>query len=178
MLDLVSNANYNDSVMSIGKGKSRDGPRDGARDVSLDGSREWALADGLHSAAIHLLRRLRIHDLASGVGPAKLSALSVLVFSGRALSLAELADAEQVKNPTMSRLVSDMQREGLVRTQTSKQDARSIEISPTARGRELLLAGKQRRVDSLAKAMVDLQAEDMEKLDQCVELLRQIIRKI
>ena len=77
--------------------------------------REWELADRLHSAAIHLLRRLRIQDLASGIGPAKLSALSVLVFSGRPLTLAELASAEQVKNPTMSRLIAGMQRERLVR---------------------------------------------------------------
>ena len=95
--------------------------------------REWELADRLHSAAIHLLRRLRIQDLASGIGPAKLSALSVLVFAGRPLSLAELADSEQVKNPTMSRLISAMEEDGLVRITPSKEDARSIQIRPTDR---------------------------------------------
>lgn len=138
----------------------------------------WDVADKLHSAAIHLLRRLRIQDLASGVGPAKLSALSVLVFSGRALSLAELANAEQVKNPTMSRLITDMEREGLVRTQTSPQDARSIQITATKRGRDLLLAGKKRRVESLAKALRDLDPAELDKLDHEVELLKQVIRKI
>src|SRR5215469_4523027 len=118
--------------------------------------REWELADRLHSAAIHLLRRLRIQDLASGVGPAKLSALSVLVFAGRPLSLAELAAAEQVKNPTMSRLVTAMERDGLVCTAADKEDARSIQIIPTLRGKELLLAGKKRRVDSLASALSSL----------------------
>ena len=157
-------------MLSTEKDKTRAGARDGPR--------EWALADGLHSAAIHLLRRLRIQDLASGVGPAKLSALSALVFSGRPLSLAELADAEQVRAPTMSRLVSDMERDGLVRTQTSKEDARSIQISPTARGQELLLAGKKRRVDSLARAMADLEAADLERLERCLEVLKQVIRKI
>ena len=138
----------------------------------------WDVADKLHSAAIHLLRRLRIQDLASGVGPAKLSALSVLVFSGRALSLAELANAEQVKNPTMSRLITDMEREGLVRIQTSAQDARSIQITATKRGRDLLLAGKKRRVESLAKALRDLDAAELDKLDHEVELLKQVIRQI
>src|SRR5437588_9743324 len=103
--------------------------------------REREVADRLHSAAIHLLRRLRIQDLASGVGPAKLSALSVLVFSGRPVSLAELAAAEQVKNPTMSRLIAAMQQDGLVRIQPSEEDARSIQITPTARGKALVLAG-------------------------------------
>jgi DNA-binding MarR family transcriptional regulator len=140
--------------------------------------RHWTLADALHSAAIHLLRRLRIQDLATGIGPAKLSALSVLVFAGRQLSLAELARAEQVKNPTMSRLVTDMEREGLVRTQASKEDARSIQISPTARGKALLLAGKRRRVDSLAKALSDLEPADLEKLDCGIGVLHHVIRQI
>src|SRR4249920_3993420 len=61
------------------------------------------LADQLHSAAIHLLRRLRVRDRESGVGPAQLSALSVLVLGGGPRSLGELAEAEQVRPPTMSR---------------------------------------------------------------------------
>ena len=40
------------------------------------------LADRLHSGALHLLRTLRREDASLGVGPAKLSALSVLVFGG------------------------------------------------------------------------------------------------
>src|SRR6059058_738700 len=71
-------------------------------------------ADRLHSAAIHLLRRLRVGDRESGIGPAQLSALSVLVFGGPR-SLGELADAEQVRPPTMSRIVSGLERAGLVK---------------------------------------------------------------
>ena len=63
-----------------------------------------AVADRLHSAAIHLLRRVRKQDVATGEGPARLSALSVLVFGGPK-TLGELAAAEQVKPPTMSRIV-------------------------------------------------------------------------
>jgi hypothetical protein len=53
-------------------------------------------ADRLHSAAIHLLRRLRMRDYELGIGPAQLSALSVLVFAGPQ-SLASLAEVEQVE---------------------------------------------------------------------------------
>ena len=66
-----------------------------------------AVADRLHSAAIHLLRRVRKQDEASGVGPAQLSALSVLVFAGPK-TFGELAAAEQVKPPTMSRIVAGL----------------------------------------------------------------------
>ena len=140
--------------------------------------REWELADRLHSAAIHLLRRLRIQDLASGIGPAKLSALSVLVFSGRPLTLAELAAAEQVKNPTMSRLIAAMEREQLVRITPAKEDARSILITPTRNGKALLLAGKKRRVDSLARALNPCAESELDQLRNSVELLTEVIRRI
>lgn len=138
----------------------------------------FEVADALHSAAIHLLRRLRVQDLASGVGPAKLSALSVLVFSRRALSLAELAAAEQVKNPTMSRLVAAMERDGLVSITASKEDARAMEIRSTKKGERLLLAGKERRVNSLAKALKDLSESELVQLEQSIALLRNVIRRL
>lgn len=140
--------------------------------------REWELADRIHSAAIHLLRRLRIQDLASAVGPAKLSALSVLLFSGRPLTLAELATAEQVKNPTMSRLVAAMERDRLVRITTAETDARSILIAPTQRGKALLLAGKRRRIESLARALGPCGEEDLDRLGKSIDLLAQVIRRI
>ncbi|MGH9644237.1 MAG: MarR family winged helix-turn-helix transcriptional regulator, partial [Terriglobales bacterium] len=90
------------------------------------------LADQLHSAAIHLLRRLRVRDRESGVGPAQLSALSVLVFGGPR-SLGELADAEQVRPPTMSRIVAGLQRSGLVRRHAT-EDARRVRLAATAKG--------------------------------------------
>jgi DNA-binding MarR family transcriptional regulator len=138
----------------------------------------FEVADALHSAAIHLLRRLRVQDLASGIGPAKLSALSVLVFSRRALSLAELADAEQVKNPTMSRLVAAMERDGLVSIAASTEDARAIKIRPTKKGERLLLAGKERRVNSLAKVLQDLNQSELRQLEQSLGLLRNVIRRL
>jgi DNA-binding MarR family transcriptional regulator len=137
----------------------------------------FVVADALHSAAIHLLRRLRVQDLASGIGPAKLSALSVLVFSRRPLSLAELAAAEQVKNPTMSRLVAAMERDGLVRITASRQDARAMEIRPTKKGERLLLAGRARRVNSLATALESLNESELLQLELSVDLMREVIRR-
>src|SRR5437764_14696592 len=81
-------------------------------------------ADRVHSAAIHLLRGLRIRDRESGIGPAELSALSVLVFAGPK-SLAELAQAEQGKPPTMSRIVAGLVRTKLVRMVTNDKDRRA-----------------------------------------------------
>src|SRR5580700_12003781 len=84
-------------------------------------------ADRLHSAAIHLLRRVRQQDAASGVGPAQLSALSVLVFAGPK-TLGELAAAEQVKPPTMSRVVAGLKRSHLIEITRDSRDARRMHI--------------------------------------------------
>lgn len=139
-------------------------------------SATFEVADRLHSAAIHLLRRLRVRDLASGVGPAQLSALSVLVFGGPR-SLGELAQAEQVRPPTMSRIVSGLESEGLVRRhQTS--DKRRVRLEATARGIKILQEGRKRRVESLAAALQSLSEEEARQLAQLTGLLEQVLRKL
>ena len=95
------------------------------------------VADRLHSAAIHLLRYARKRDVLARVGPARLSALSVLVFGGP-MALGQLAAAEQVKAPRMSRIVAGLKRSGLARIETDGKDARRIRVTATARGARLL----------------------------------------
>src|SRR5437016_11318068 len=103
---------------------------------SFAGRDPTEIADRLHSAAIHLLRRLRVRDRESGVGPAQLSALSVLVFGGPR-SLGELADAEQVRPPTMSRIVAGLERAGLVKRRKT-EDGRRVRLEASARGTKIL----------------------------------------
>jgi len=133
-------------------------------------------ADKLHSAAIHLLRRLRVRDRESGIGPAQLSALSVLVFGGPR-SLGELADAEQVRPPTMSRIVSGLERAALVKRHAT-QDGRRVRLEATAKGTKILQEGRQRRVESLAQALALLTPEEQEKLGKLAELLQRVIHKL
>src|SRR5580704_14698759 len=117
-------------------------------------------ADRLHSAAIHLLRRLRIRDRDLGIGPAQLSALSVLVFGGPK-SLATLAEAEQVKPPTMSRIVAGLLRAKLVHRRTDKQDRRAVIIEATEKGVRIMQEGRRHRVESLATAVRALPREEI-----------------
>ena len=134
------------------------------------------IADRLHSLAIHLLRRLRVRDLASGVGPAQLSALSVLVFGGPK-SLGDLAEAEQVRPPTMSRVVANLERDGLVR-RLATEDKRRMRIKATARGTKILQDGRKRRVELLANAIGSLPEEKRRQLREMAELLQQVIRSL
>jgi DNA-binding MarR family transcriptional regulator len=134
------------------------------------------VADQLHSAAIHLLRLLRIRDRESGIGPAQLSALSVLVFGGPR-SLGELAEAEQVRPPTMSRIVAGLQRSRLIRRQAT-EDGRRIRLTATAKGTKIMWEGRKRRVETLAKALASLPEEERERLRQAIAVLQQVIRNL
>jgi DNA-binding MarR family transcriptional regulator len=133
-----------------------------------------ATADRLHSAAIHLLRRVRKQDAATGEGPARLSALSVLVFAGPK-TLGELAAAEQVKPPTMSRIVAGLTRSRLVTITADPHDARRMRIRATAKGIRLLHKGRQLRIAYLAAHLGELAPRQLAALDEAVEILQRLL---
>jgi DNA-binding MarR family transcriptional regulator len=133
-----------------------------------------AAADRLHSVAIHLLRHVRQRDVASGVGPAQLSALSVLVFAGPK-TLGALAAAEQVKPPTISRIVAGLERGRLVEIIRDPHDARRRHVRPTAKGTRLLQQARRRRIEFLASHLGILTPEELAKVSQAVEILRRLL---
>ena len=141
-----------------------------AKDISRD---VLDLADGLHSAAIHLLRQVRVEDRASGIGPAQLSALSVLVFGG-SMSLKRLAEIEQVKPPTMVHIVRGLVEQQLARARTDKQDRRKIDIAATARGKSLMMRARARRVEALARAVDAMSVKEQEALREAVAVLKKV----
>src|SRR5688500_6771107 len=144
------------------------------RKSSAEGARRIdRVADRVHSAAIHLLRRLRREDDASGLSAPRLSALSVVVFGGP-LTLGALATAEQVRPPTMTRLVAALERDGLVRRRVDPGDARRAVVEATARGRSLIAEGRARRIGLLAGRLAALTPEELATLEQAAELLERV----
>src|SRR5437660_9393484 len=141
------------------------------------GGATFETADRLHSAAIHLLRRLRARDRESAVGPAQLSALSVLVLGGGPRSLGELAEAEHVRPPTMSRIVAGLVRAGLVR-RGKTEDGRRVRLEATAKGTRILQEGRQRRVESLAQALASLPDGDRLRLGALTARLAPVVPKL
>ena len=128
------------------------------------------VADRLHSAAIHLLRRLRVEDRAMGLTAPRASALSVLVFRGP-VTMSALADAEQVRRPTMTRLVDGLERRGLVRRVSHPEDGRVQLVEATAAGKRLLQQGRARRVERLMRGIAHLPAEDQQILARAAGLM-------
>jgi DNA-binding MarR family transcriptional regulator len=131
------------------------------------------VADALHSAAIHLLRGIRKEDERTGVGPARLSALSVLVFAGP-MRLSELAVIEQVKPPTMTKVAAGLEAAGLVRRYSDPEDARAVRLEATPRGARLLQQGRRRRVRRLAAALQTLTFDDLEVLARAAAIVERI----
>jgi DNA-binding MarR family transcriptional regulator len=133
------------------------------------------IADRLHSAAIHLLRRVRKEDAATGEGPARLSALSVLVFGGP-VTLGDLAAAEQVRPPTMTRIVTGLERGGLARRMADPADARRVRICATAKGAHLLQQGRKRRIEYLARHLEVLDEAELESLRKAASVLEKVLK--
>lgn len=134
------------------------------------------VADRLHSSAIHLLRRVRKEDTLTGVGPAQLSALSVLVFGGP-MTLGHLAAAEQVKPPTMTRIVSGLERSGLATRVSDAKDARRVQIRATSKGTRLLQAGRKRRIEYLTRQLDTLTGQERSTLAEAVQILEGVLRQ-
>jgi DNA-binding MarR family transcriptional regulator len=140
-------------------------------------SDRYEVAGRLHSTAIHLLRRLRLEDKRSGIGPARLSALSVLVFGGPC-SLKQLAAAEQVTPATMSRVVTGLVRKKLVQRETSADDARQIVLTPTAKGRQVMQEGRERRVRLLESLLIRLSEAEISRISAAVTAIRKSLSAV
>lgn len=128
----------------------------------------------MHSAAIHLLRKLRREDESGSLNGPRLSALSVIVFGG-AVTLGELAAAEQVRPPTMTRIVSALEEQGLVVRNQNAEDGRSVYVSATAAGKRLLLEGRRRRIRAMVEQIDALAEGEQLILSKAAELLAKVV---
>ncbi|HEX9729358.1 MAG TPA: MarR family transcriptional regulator [Gemmatimonadales bacterium] len=145
------------------------------RQPLLPSEADFATADRLHSAAIHLLRRLRQEDAAGGLTAPRLSALSVVVFAGP-VTLGELATAEQVTPPTITRIARDLEREGLVDRLPDPADGRVQRLRATSKGRRLLQEGRNRRVARLARDLRLLGRADRALVARAADVIERVAR--
>jgi DNA-binding MarR family transcriptional regulator len=135
---------------------------------------ERELADRLHSAAIHLLRRARRSDPLTGATPAQLSALSVLMSGPK--TLGDLAAAEQVRAPTISRLAAEMERVGLIRRRGDPNDARVARVEMTAKGRRMLGKGRELRIADIEGRVRRLDPAQVDALERAVGIVEGMLR--
>jgi DNA-binding MarR family transcriptional regulator len=136
-----------------------------------ESSRE--VAGRLHSAAIHVLRVARTVDGESGLSPARLSAMSVLVFGGPR-TVGGLAEVEGVRSPTMTQLVNGLEADGLVRRRAVREDGRRVVVEATPAGRRVLRKAQARRLDVLVELLQAADADELDLLDRAAAVLERL----
>lgn len=141
--------------------------------AALSPTRRNRVANRLHSAALHLLRRARADDRASGLSPERLSLLSVLVFGGPCTA-SELARIEMVSRPAITRTLNALEAAGLVRREASPEDRRRRTVHATERGRKLVEQGRERRVRRIAAELDALSPAQIESLDAASRVLESL----
>jgi DNA-binding MarR family transcriptional regulator len=142
--------------------------------VARDAIPDKELAARVHSAALHLLRRLAQEDRATGVSAPRLSALSVLVFGGPR-TIGSLAAIEGVTPPTMTRLVAAMVADGLIERLPDPSDGRIVRVQVSATGRSRLLTGRDRRVVTLAAMIAPLTPKERRRLGAAAEIMEAML---
>jgi DNA-binding MarR family transcriptional regulator len=133
------------------------------------------MAARLHSSSVRLLRLARRDEEGAAIGGSRRSALAYIVVAGP-VSLAELAAAEQVRAPTMTRLVDSLVADGLVDRETDPNDRRAVRISATGAGRQLLAQSRPKGSSGLASRLATLADSERRALYRGVELMERMLR--
>lgn len=134
------------------------------------------LAARLASLSTVLQRHLSRADAGEGLTRARLSALALLVLGGPR-TLGDLAAAEHVRPPTMTRLIHAMEADGLVARSKNPDDGRSVVIRATPHGVEQLEQGRVRQIAPLAESISDLDRAQRLQLEDATDLLGRVLRQ-
>ena len=133
------------------------------------------VAARLDTAATRLARQMRHEDRESDLSPSRLGALATIAAKGP-ISLAALAAAEQVRAPTMSRIVEGLVLDELVTRQHDSIDRRTVRITVTEQGVEALNRGRKGQVAALSARLRMLGDSEKRALLRGVELIERLTR--
>lgn len=134
-----------------------------------------SLAVELRMAIMRTSRRLRVEATTESVTAGQFTVLALLGHGP--LTLRELADAEHVQAPSMTRTVNGLEAAGLVNRLPHPSDGRQVLAELTAAGREVLTDTRQRRNEWLEKRLAKLSNEERKTLREAAEILRKMAAK-
>jgi DNA-binding MarR family transcriptional regulator len=162
-----------DTVVTLAEGAGRHPATDRRAGSNADPA---DLAARLASLGTVLQRQLAQADVGEGLTRARLSVLALLVLGGPR-RLGELAAAERVRPPTMTRLVQAMETDGWVERTPDPADRRSIIIRATTAGEAQLEQSRRQQLAPLADAIAALDTADRHTLGESVDLLERLLRE-
>jgi len=133
------------------------------------------LAEQVRTAITRLNRRLRQVRPVGELTLNQISVLASLELAG-ALTPRELAEAERVQPPTMTKVLAKLEERGLVQRTPHPTDGRQVLLSPTGAGRAELREVRRAKDEWLTRRLAELSAPDREVLRQAAEILDRIAR--
>jgi DNA-binding MarR family transcriptional regulator len=137
---------------------------------------EEELASRLRVAVTRLNRKLRQQALA-GLSPAQASALGTVNRLANP-TLGELAEAEQVQPPTVTRLVSCLENAGLVARETDAADRRVVRVKITAEGRRNLQRIRALKNAFLTRRLAALGPAERSQAEALTSLLEHLVADV
>lgn len=129
----------------------------------------------LRRAVTRLHRRLRANSL-GGVTPTQASLLATLNQLGEP-TLGDLAIAEQIQPPSVTKLVRDMEVAGLIMTSRDAKDRRATRVRMTPDGRRQLEGIRQRKTEFLERRLAALSARDRARAEELVTFLENLLEE-
>jgi DNA-binding MarR family transcriptional regulator len=133
-----------------------------------------ALAQALRPSVMRLARRLRqMRDDAVDLNSNQLSAMSVLLNNGDLL-MGELAAAEKMQPPSMTRIVNGLEARGYVARRPHPDDRRQCLVTLSDEGRKILLANRRRRDEWLAVRIAQLAPAERDVLREAIGILEKV----
>jgi len=129
----------------------------------------------LQLTVMRLARRLR-QQAPEGVTPSQLSALSTLYVRGP-LTLGELAEAERVRPPTMTRIVAGLEEAGLLERERDEKDRRCARVVVTRAGRTFVERSRTKKTAYLVGRLKKLSQEEVATLKRATEILEKVVEE-
>jgi DNA-binding MarR family transcriptional regulator len=140
----------------------------------METSKSHSLANELSIMAVRLIRWLRAADTGSALSDPLTSAMAVIVHSG-GIAPSALAELEQVRRPTITKVVDELVSRGLVRRERHATDGRGTLVVATAEGLALWRAGQLRATAPLAERIEALDADELRRFEEALPLFARIM---
>ena len=138
--------------------------------------RAEVVAAELRPVLLRLARELRKETEQTGVTACQETLLR-LVQQSSGHSLAELAAAEGISPPSLSRHIDRLEHAGLIERVRSTGDRRRVGLRLTRDGLRLLRRSPARRATWLAERLRALEQSELEAIDDAVRALRALLRE-
>ena len=131
------------------------------------------VAPDLRIAVMRLARRLRTERTSDSTTPSQMAVLGTLLRQGP-MCPADLAAAERVQPPSMTRILNSLQDAGMVTRTPHPTDRRQVLYETTPAARRMVLQDRETRDHWLAQKLSALPAQDRETLERAIPILESL----